>query len=105
MLSVSKFIRKPFYVEAVQVTAENIEDIAKWCMGEVRVSSSVSGSSPSTEEKYIKVRVYRPLNERQTKAFIGDWILYAGTGFKVYTDKAFDKSFELYEGSLAGSKG
>lgn len=87
-----KYVRKPFYVEAVQVTAENMEDVAKWCSGELRKQGE--------DESYIKVWVQRPLDERQTKAFIGDWVLYAGTGFKVYMTKAFEKSFEAVPESL-----
>lgn len=88
MIDTKKFARRPFFVDAVQVTSENVEDVAEWCMGEVRTTEQTA------EEKYVKVRVLRPLTERQTKAFVGDWVLYAGTGFKVYTPKAFEKSFE-----------
>lgn len=85
-METSKFIRKPFEVEGVQVTDENIADVAAWCQGEVKTDTPDSS-------KYIKVRVIRVINERQTQAFVGDWVLYAGTGYKVYTDKAFKKSF------------
>lgn len=80
-----KFARKPFYVDAVRVSEANIEEVSKWCGGEIQTDD---------EGTYIKVRVHRPLTDRQTKAYVGDWVLYAGTGFKVYTPKAFDKSFE-----------
>lgn len=79
-----KFTRKPFDVDAVQVTTDNIAEVAAWCQGSVEAEN---------DAQYIKVRVIRVLNERQTKAFIGDWVLYAGTGYKVYTDRAFKKSF------------
>jgi hypothetical protein len=85
MIETAKYARKPFEVDAVQVTAENIDAIAKWCQGEVQMDG---------ENKYIKVRVARVLNERQTKAYVGDWVLYAGAGYKVYTEKAFKKSFD-----------
>ena len=86
-ITTAKYARKSFEVDAVQVGTENINDIAKWCDGEVRTNSK--------DEKYIKVRVHRALNERQTQAFVGDWILYSGTGYKVYTPRAFDSCFEL----------
>ena len=96
MIETNKFARRPFYVDAVQVTAENIDAVAAWCQGDVRTFQTESNSEGVTRsQQYVKVRVYRPLNDRQTQAFIGDWILYAGTGFKVYTPKAFEKSFEL----------
>ena len=85
-----KFARKAFYVDAVQVTEENIEEVAKWCQGDIRKGYGLS----STLGRYIKVRVHRPLNERQTRAFVGDWVLYAGTGYKVYSPRAFEKNFE-----------
>lgn len=83
-MKVEKFIRKSFVVDAVRVSAENLDDVATWCRGEVR--SDESGP-------YIKVRVQAPLNERQTMAHVGDWVLYAGKGYKIYPDRAFRKSF------------
>lgn len=85
-MKTTKYARKPFYVDAVRVTEENIDEVIEWCAGEKLTDAE--------EGVYVKVRVHRPLTERQTKAFVGDWVLYAGTGFKVYTPKAFDKSFE-----------
>jgi hypothetical protein len=81
-----KFARKPFYVDAVRVSEANIEEVAAWCEGQIQETDD--------GQTYISVKVHRPLTERQTQAFIGDWVLYAGSGFKVYTPKAFDKSFE-----------
>lgn len=96
MLETTKYVRKQFPVDAVRVTAENMDEVAAWCHGEVDVEKTPArGGSPEREDKFVKVRVHRPLTDRQTKAFIGDWVLYAGTGFKVYTDKAFNKSFEM----------
>lgn len=79
------YIRKPFEVEAVEVTEENLEAVESWCTGEIKTDER--------ERRFVKVRVNRPLNERQTRAYPGDWVLYAGTGFKVYTPKAFKKTF------------
>lgn len=86
MIETTKFARKPFYVDGVQVTEENMEAVAEWCMGTVCTNDDGT--------KFIKVRVHRPMNERQTKAFVEDHVLYAGTGFKVYPPRAFEKSFE-----------
>lgn len=83
------YVRKPFEVEAVQVTEENIEAVAQWCDGKV-----LAEGDDENPKAFIKVRVARALNERQTKAYLGDWVLYAGTGYKVYTPKAFGKTFE-----------
>lgn len=90
VLETVKYVRKPFYIDAVRVTAKNIDEVNKWCNGEIRVGDD--------DKKYIKVRVHRPANDRQTQAFVGDWVLYAGTGFKCYTHKAFMGAFEKVEG-------
>ena len=85
MLELTKYVRQPFEVDTVRVTADNMMSVALWCGGEIR--SNVKGDS------YIKVWVPRPANERQTMAFIGDWVLYAGTGYKVYSHRAFSGTF------------
>lgn len=89
-LKTHKFARKPFYVDAVRVSDANMEEVAEWCKGTIEVSED----EETKGQKFISVKVHRPLTERQTQAFIGDWVLFAGTGFKVYIPKAFDKSFE-----------
>lgn len=91
-LKTHKFARKPFYVDAVRVSETNMEEVAEWCQGEILTDDDEK--SPTHGQKYIKVRVHRPLTDDQTKAFVGKWVLFAGTGFKVYNPKAFDKSFE-----------
>lgn len=85
MLKTHKFARKPFYVDAVRVSDANIEEVAEWCAGSIEEDE---------EGRFVRVKVHRPLTERQTKAYVGDWVLRAGSGFKVYVPKAFDKSFE-----------
>lgn len=94
-----KYVRKPLYVDAVQVTLENFTEVAAWCQGEVRDYNDkvLTGEQAENQtiERYIHVRVHNPKNTRQTKAFIGDWLLYAERGYKVYTQKAFRGSFDL----------
>lgn len=84
MMEIKKYLKRPFEVQAVQVSADNIYEVAKWCQGDL---------DSIRNEKYIKVRVLHAANERQTQAYIGDWVLYAGTSYRVYTDKAFGKGF------------
>jgi hypothetical protein len=95
-----KYVRKPLYVEAVQVTEENFPDIARWCFGELgNLDESPVDPTQSVNPKtqYIHVRVHNPKNPRQTRALVGDWILYTERGYKVYTDKAFKANFDLVE--------
>ena len=90
-IEVQRYVRRPFAVDAIQVTEENLESVAAWAGADIR-TTTVNGE----ERRYIKVRVKRPLTERQTKAFVGDWILYSdsATGYKVYTKNAFERTFQ-----------
>lgn len=97
IVGIKSYVRKPFFVDAVQVTEENLNDVAVWCGGKL-ISLQKEGVPP---RKFVKVKVKRPLNSRQTHAFVGDWVLSAGTGFKVYTDEAFHKNFEQNGGEKA----
>lgn len=92
-----KYIRKPLFVDAVRITANNFDAIADWCQGEV-LRDEMPGKG--IIKKYIKVRVHNPKNVRQTKAFVGDWVLYTERGYKVYTNKAFHASFDPIPRSL-----
>jgi hypothetical protein len=90
-----QYVRKPLYVDAVRVTAATFDEVVGWCQGEVKWEESVT---TGTGKKYIHVRVHNPKNPRQTKAFIGDWILYTERGYKVYTAKAFHAAFDEVAG-------
>lgn len=94
MIQTQRYIRKPLYVDAIRVTAANFEEIATWCQGDIQ-TEEIPGKG--TTKKFIRVRVQNPKNPRQTKAFVGDWILYTETGYKVYTVKAFHAAFDIVE--------
>ena len=99
-----KYVRKPLYVDAVQVTEENFEEIARWCFGEIgNIDESPVDRSLDVvpTKQYIHVKVHHPRTPRQTKAFVGDWILYTERGYKVYTTMAFEANFDLVEARAA----
>ncbi len=93
-ITTQRFVRKPLFVEVVRVTGANLDAVADWCQGQV-LQDEVPGKG--TSKKYVKVRVHHPRDPRQTKAFVGDWILYTDRGYKVYTNKAFLASFDPVE--------
>ena len=63
--------------------------VAEWCNSPIKITSG--------GEKYISVSVKNPINEGQTQAFVGRWVLYSASGgYKVYTDHAFCASFEPF---------
>lgn len=99
LIKPEKYIRKPFEVEAIEVTPENIQEVAAWCGGIIETDNE----GPRTgDQEYIQVSVKKPLSPRQTRAYHGDWVLLATTndpqggpaGFKVYTPRAFVNSFQ-----------
>lgn len=91
MLSIKTFSRREYSVDGVQVTTENINDVARWCGGQVMAETAKDGV---TQVLYIKVDVHRPLNEKQTRAYVSDYVLVSPTGYKVYTERALEKNFE-----------
>jgi hypothetical protein len=85
-IATEKYIRKPLYVDAVRITEENFDEIVAWVPGEVQYEG---------QKKFIRVRVANPKVPRQTKAYVGDWILWTERGgHKVYTPKAFKAAFD-----------
>lgn len=86
-IETAKYLRKQFPVDAIQVTEENMAEITKWCGGTIETEGIA-------ELPFIRIDVRNPQTDRQTKAYVGDWVLYAGHGFKSYNDRAFQKSFD-----------
>jgi hypothetical protein len=104
VIETSKYVRRPIYVDAVQVTEENFAEMAIWCQGQIRPNDDADPIEQITDllaidpkTQHIHVRVHNPKNIRQTKAFVGDWLLYTERGYKVYTTKAFKAAFDLAE--------
>ncbi len=95
-METNTFTRRPFDVEAVQVTDENMQAVADWCGGKI-YHAKQKGTDAIVP--YIKVDTHRPLNDKQKMAFVGDWVLKAATGFKIYTDTAMQNSFEARQAS------
>lgn len=89
MLQTSKFIRKPLLVEGLQVTEDNMETIAKWCGGEICETVS--------KRNFIKLETKPSPMTRQNMAFAGDWVLKSEMGFKIYSKRAFDRTFDPKE--------
>lgn len=96
-METQQYQRKPIIVDAVRVTEENFFDVSQWCQGAIVSSGKGTRSINELKQdksKFIKVRVINPQRVRQTKAYVGDWILYSEyNGYKVYTNGAFENAF------------
>jgi hypothetical protein len=91
MLQFDRFARRSFDVIAIKITAENFDEVAEWCGGEIKSIDRVKGK-PDT--RYIKVNVERPQYHQNVRAYNGDWIVRGSeTSFKVYRDQQFQKTF------------
>ena len=91
-ITTKQYIKKPLLVEAVCLTRQNFTEVVKWCKGRVQTENANHPQSPG--KKYIKIDAHNPINTRQTKAYVGDWLLKTERGFKVYSHKNFMESFD-----------
>lgn len=90
-MKIERLVRKPFHVEGVRVTPDNMEEVRAWCNGTIKESPA---SSTRPGAKYIEVAVVRPANPKQCMAFVGNWVLKVGDSFKVYTDTGCRSTFD-----------
>lgn len=90
MLKIEDFTRRSFNVKAVRVNKSNMDEVAQWCGGTIVTQTT----RESKTERFIHVDVANPTSPRQEQAFDGDWVLQTDTMWKVYTNRAFQRSFE-----------
>jgi hypothetical protein len=91
-IQIVAMIRKPFYVNAVLVTEENIENVATWCNGTIVL---IERNRSKNLIKCVQIEDRRAQADWQRQARVGDWVVSAGKGFKVYTNKALRASFDV----------
>lgn len=84
-LQVKRYMRKPLYVEAVQITAKNMRQVAEWCGGTVEQDGQA--------KSYIKVDVLKPVSPKLGMGYVGQWVLQTTQGAKIYNDRPFKDSF------------
>lgn len=82
MMELTEFVRRPFTVQAVEITAENIEEMAER-IGTVREKGNGT--------KYIEVdRTKIPTLDR---VYIGFWFTLVGNNARCYSRKVFMSQF------------
>lgn len=79
------YMYTPHYVEAVQVTEENLEGIAKWLGFDIRISTA-----GGEEQQFIAIPESARTRTKRGRAFVGDWIIKEGSRIKALTDHAFE---------------
>ncbi|QEQ93567.1 hypothetical protein SEA_GIRLPOWER_68 [Streptomyces phage GirlPower] len=83
-ISTSQFTQDP--VDAIQITQENIDEIAAWCQGEVKVDET-------NGRRYIEMEVSHPTGRRTAKAYPKDWVVTVRAIRRVYGNRAFTSTF------------
>lgn len=86
------FIRKPFDVNAVQVTPDNAAEIAEWCKGQLgQADYKLMGQTV----KLVAVQVpgNGPKKGKMVDALIGSWVVEHNNNFRVYRDQQFQETF------------
>lgn len=81
-LEFGSFVRKPFVIEAVEVTAENIEEIAEF-VGTIR-------RKPNGD---LYIDVDRKLVPSVYRVFPGFWMTKMGDNVRCYSKKTFKEQF------------
>ena len=80
----SSFVRRPFLVEAVQITEENIHELAK-LIGEVKYKDGAP---------YIALD--RRVIPNIRRAYIGWWFTKLDDNLRCYSGKVFEQEFAAY---------
>lgn len=81
--------RKSFDIEFIEVTSDNLDEVAAWCNG-------TANGTDEDRSTFIKLHDKNAINTRQTKAFVGDIVVHSKElgSFKSFGKKAFNKAFE-----------
>lgn len=97
-METKKFTRKPFLVEGVRVTADNMPAVAEWCGGEIHSTPPQKGL-----QRYVRVPVVPGAKKMPfAHAFEGDWVVKMRMGFKVYSDRNMRKDYNHLKEAACG---
>jgi hypothetical protein len=91
-MQIESFTRRPFDVNAVQVTPQNAAEIAEWCGGKVG-SSNYKLAGFETKLDTVLVPGNGPNKGKEVEARIGSWVVEHQGNFRVYRKKQFTESF------------
>lgn len=82
MQEYTAFIRKPFKIEAVQITEENIQELAE-----------LLGGSVQEKKGRPFIMCNRKVTPQSDRAQLGGWITVMDNNLRVYPDKVFRRMF------------
>lgn len=85
-----EYVRKTYTIKAIQVTAENISDVAAWLNTEIRVNRPKHGDL----QHVMMPDGVRNGYQHKIAVFIGDWITEVDGTLHREKDKRFRDIFE-----------
>lgn len=87
----TKYTRKPFDVDAVRVTDDNMSAVAEWCGGTVVTVDEPSGKC--TRRIDVPLKRIITTQRQNGAAYVGSWVLKSNDRFSVYTDRNLKGTF------------
>lgn len=92
-MDIEKYDRKPFSVMAVQVTFENVYDVAKWCKGTI-VEQKTKMLGVDTAIPSIQVEGQGDTRGKSFVATLGCYVVELKGSFRVYKPASFTSTFQ-----------
>lgn len=94
MMETKLATRKSFPVTVVQVTLQNIEEVAEWCKGTIeQVPTRMLGTM--TDLPVIRIKGMGEHKNKVFSASLGCWIVELNGSFRSYKPVQFEASFNL----------
>lgn len=94
-MQTQQFFRRPFDVNAVQVTPENAVEIAQWCKGKV-TTAEYKLMGQVVKLPAVLVPGNGPKKGKMVEALIGSWVTEQNMNFRVYRDQQFHEQFNAF---------
>lgn len=86
--------RKPFPVKAVQVTLQNIEEVAAWCKGTIELRpTKMMGTT--TDLPVILISGQGENRNKVFEAALGYWVVELNQSFRSYKPLQFEATFDI----------
>jgi hypothetical protein len=94
MMELQEATRKSFPVKVVQVTLQNIEEVAEWCKGTIEyVPTKMMGTT--TPLPVVKIEGVGTERGKMFLATLGCWVVEFKGSFRSFKPAQFDSSFNI----------
>ena len=94
-ISTQEFVTSSWKINAVQITIENISDVARWCHGIVMDLGGLHLDRPDGALCIDFISTGSKFFHQRARACIGDWVFcFRDNRFDYRNDKAFKEEFQ-----------